>query len=74
MPTVNSMTHARDGLYQCTACRRQFSVTVGTLLEDAHTPLHKWLLAIWLICSRKEGVSALELQRVLGLGDIERRG
>jgi hypothetical protein len=41
---------------------------VGTFLENAHTPLHKWLRAVWLICSGEEGVSALELQRALGLG------
>lgn len=67
-PAVSSKTHARKGLYQCRACRRQFSVTVGTLLEDAHTPLHKWLLAIYLMCSRKEGISAVQLQRDLSLG------
>jgi transposase-like protein len=67
-PAANSKTHARDGLYQCIACRRQFSVTLGTLLEDAHTPLHKWLLAICLICSDKEGIGALQLQQALGLG------
>lgn len=67
-PAEGSKTHARKGLYQCRACRRQFSVTVGTLLEDAHTPLHKWLLAIHLMCSSKEGISAVQLQRDLGLG------
>ena len=67
-PAAGSTTHARKGLFQCRACRRQFSVTVGTLLEDAHTPLHKWLLAIYLMCSGKEGITAVQLQRDLNLG------
>lgn len=58
----------RNGLCQCAACRRQFTVTVGTLFEDAHTPLHKWLFAIYLICSSNKGISALQIQRELQLG------
>ena len=58
----------RKGVYQCNGCRKQFSVTVGTIFEDSHTPLHKWLLAFHLVCSNKKGISALQLQRTLGLG------
>lgn len=58
-------THGRKGLYQCRGCRKQFTVTVGTIFEDSKIPLHKWLLAIHLMCSSKKGVSALQLQREL---------
>lgn len=57
-------THGRKGLYQCKGCRKQFTVTVDTIFEDSHIPLHKWLAAIHLMCSLK-GVSALQLQREL---------
>lgn len=67
-PAQGAATHARAGLHQCTACRRQFTVTVGTLFEDAHTPLHKWLLGIHLACSARKGMSALAIQRELELG------
>jgi transposase-like protein len=61
-------THGRKGLYQCRACRKQFTVTVGTIFEDSHIPLHKWLLGIHLICSSQKKVIAVQLQRELKLG------
>lgn len=59
---------ARPGLWFCNECREQFSVTVGTVMESSHIPLHKWLLAIHLMSASKKGMSALQLQRMLGLG------
>ena len=58
----------RNGLYNCKDCRRQFTVTVGTIFEDSHIPLRKWLVAWFLICSSKKGMSSLQLQRILDLG------
>lgn len=58
----------RPGLYQCNGCRQQFTVTVGTIMEDTHIPLQKWVMAFHLMCSSKKGISALQLQRNLGLG------
>jgi transposase-like protein len=58
----------RPGLYQCNACRAPFSVTVGTVYERSHIPLHKWLLATELLCASKKGISAHQLMRMLGLG------
>jgi transposase-like protein len=49
------------------ACRRQFSVLVGSIFESSKIPVSKWLLAIWLTGAGKNGVSALELQRHLGI-------
>ncbi len=67
-PTGKGKTQVRPGVYKCKACDKQFSVTVGTVLEDSHIPLHKWLLAFHLMCSSKKGISALQLQRELELG------
>jgi transposase-like protein len=67
-PQEDAATHGRNGLYQCNSCRGQFTITIGTIFEDSHIPLHKWLLAIYLMCSSKKGISALQLQRNLELG------
>jgi len=56
---------ARPGLRACGDCRKQFSVTVGTVFERSKVPLHKWLLATHLMCSSKKGISSLQLQRLL---------
>ena len=58
----------REGLYRCNDCRRNFTVTVGTIFEDTHIPLRKWLIAWYLLCSSKKGISSLQLQRMLELG------
>ena len=58
-------------LYQCVDCLYQFTVTVGTIFHDSHLPLTKWFLAIYMICSAKKGVSALQLQRELEIGSYK---
>jgi transposase-like protein len=58
----------RPGVYWCNACRKPFSVTVGTVYESSHIPLHKWLLATYLLTSSKKGISAHQLMRMMGLG------
>ena len=57
----------RKGLYKCRACRKQFTVTVGTVFEDSRIPLSKWLLALHLMASSKKGISAHQLHGNLGL-------
>jgi transposase-like protein len=57
----------RPGLYVCNQCRGHFSVTVGTLYERSHVPLHKWLLATHLLTASKKGISAHQLHRMLGV-------
>jgi transposase-like protein len=52
-------------LYKCAACRKQYTVTIGTTFEGSHIPLHKWLLAFYLLCSSKKGMSAHQLHRML---------
>ncbi|MBC7770304.1 MAG: IS1595 family transposase [Phycisphaerales bacterium] len=57
----------RPGLYQCNACREPFTVRMGTLYERSHVPLHKWLFATQLLMSAKNGISANEAGRVIGV-------
>src|SRR5438876_2965844 len=52
-------------LWKCAACRKQFTVTVGTIFEDSHVPLNKWLWAFYLLCASKKGMSAHQLHRML---------
>ncbi len=56
----------RPGVYKCKDCRKPFSVTVGTVMERSHVPLSKWILAAHFMASSKKGMSALQLQRLLG--------
>jgi transposase-like protein len=58
----------RDGVWNCRACRKPFTVTVGTIFEGSHIPLSKWLLGFYLFASSKKSLSALQLQRQLGIG------
>jgi transposase-like protein len=59
----------RAGLYRCKEyqCRKQFTVTVGTVFERSRVPLNKWLAAVYLMCSSKKGVSSKQLERALGV-------
>lgn len=57
----------RPGLYFCGDCRKPFTVTVGTVFERSKIALHKWLLAMQLVCSSKKGMSAHQLHRTLGV-------
>jgi transposase-like protein len=59
----------RPGRYRCAnpACRKDFTVTTGTVMERSHIPLTKWLMAIYLMASSKKGVSSHQLHRALGI-------
>jgi transposase-like protein len=57
----------RIGLYKCYACRKKFTVKVGTIFEDSHIQMRDWLVAIHLLCSSKKGFSANQLHRTLGV-------
>lgn len=57
----------RAGLYYCAECNGQFTVTVGTVMERSKIPLSKWLFAMHLMGASKKGMSALQLQRMLGV-------
>jgi transposase-like protein len=58
----------RPGLLECRDCKGNFTVTVGTVMEDSHLPLSQWAKAFHLMASSKKGMSALQIQRNLGLG------
>ena len=57
----------RPGVYQCNECRDQFTVTVGSVMEDSKIPLNKWLIAMHLLGASKKGMSAHQLHRMLGI-------
>lgn len=59
------------GLWLCDSCRAQVSVTAGTIFQDSKLPLTVWFRAMWQVTSQKNGISALGLQRVLGLGSYK---
>lgn len=55
----------RIGTYKCYACRKPFTVKIGTLFQGSHIPLHIWLRAIFLLSSTRGSVKINELQRLL---------
>jgi transposase-like protein len=57
----------RDGVIKCNDCRKQFTVTVKTIMHGSHTTLRQWVQAFYSMSSHKKGISALQLQRNLGL-------
>jgi transposase-like protein len=64
-------SHGKTGkfrrVYECGDCHKQFTAQSGTLFHDSHLPLHKWFMAIALICESKKGMSANQLARSLGV-------
>lgn len=59
----------RDGLYRCAEpeCRKDFTVTTGTVMERSKIPLHKWMMAFYLMNASKKGASSHQLHRALGI-------
>lgn len=57
----------RIGLYKCYACRKPFTVKMGTIFESSHVEMKLWLQAIHLICASKKGISSNQLHRTLGV-------
>jgi transposase-like protein len=56
----------RMGLWNCRACRKPFTVRMGTIFESSHVPLHIWLQVMYLVCSSKKGISTRQIQRTIG--------
>jgi transposase-like protein len=56
----------RPGLYKCYACRKQFTVRMGTIFESSHVPMHIWLQAFYMMASSKKGIATRQLQRTFG--------
>ena len=53
--------------YKCAACRKQFSVKVGTIFEDSPLSLDKWFIAMWMVANCRNGISSYEIARDLGI-------
>lgn len=66
-PKASSITPARKGVHKCGACRKQFTVTVGTVFEGSHIEISKWLMAIFILCSSKKSISANQMSRMLDM-------
>ncbi len=63
----DSKKPVRKGVWKCYGCCEQFSVTVGTVFEDSHIPLHRWLLVSYLLCASKKGMSSHQIHRMTGI-------
>lgn len=66
-PKPRSKNPVRKGVWKCSGCREKFTVTIGTIFEDSHIPLQKWLLAFHIICASKKGISSHQVHRMLGV-------
>jgi transposase-like protein len=64
---VRPGSQLRQGVWKCSPCGKQFTVTLNTLFEDSKLPLHKWLQALELLRRTRAGVSAKELETVVGI-------
>ncbi len=69
--SVSEAYRASRTRLMCRACQHQSTVTAGTIFDKTRTPLRVWLAAAWYLTNQKQGVSALGLQRVLGLGSYQ---
>ena len=61
----------RDGWFECPKCHHQSSLTAGTIFQGTRKPLKLWFRAIWELCVHRQGLSAKDLQRILGFGSYE---
>ena len=69
-PRCESKAHSYISTRQkwfCKGCKKQFTIKVGTIMEDSPISLDKWMTAAWLICNCKNGISSYEIARDLGL-------
>lgn len=66
-PKGNTKTSVRKGVYACKACKKQFTVTVGTIFEGSRIKIADWLMGFYLVASSKKGFSAHQLHRTLGV-------
>lgn len=67
MGRITAVKGGRMGLRRCGDCKKQFTVTVGTVFESSHVKLHLWLQAAHLLCSSKKGMSSHQIHRILGV-------
>ena len=67
MNRITPVKGGRIGLRRCGPCKKQFTVTIGTVFESSHVKLHLWLQAAHLLCSSKKGMSSHQIHRTLGV-------
>jgi len=61
------ITARKGGFYRCNACREDFTVRTGTVMERSHIPLHKWLYAMYLLVTARKGISSMQLAKEIGV-------
>ncbi|KKN03343.1 hypothetical protein LCGC14_1108640 [marine sediment metagenome] len=66
-PGTKYKNRIRPGVYRCGFCRKNFTVTIGTLFEDTHIPMNKWLIAIYMMNISKRGIPAQQLRHMLDI-------
>lgn len=62
-----SKSPVREGVWKCGDCRKQFTVTIGTIFHNTKVPISKWVMATFILCSSKKGISAHQLHRMIGV-------
>ena len=67
MTDASGINRSSRFLWRCRGCKQQFTVRVGTIMEDSPIPLRHWCYAFWAACASKKGVSAKQIQRQTGL-------
>jgi transposase-like protein len=67
MGGVSRITPRKGGYYRCNACKEDFTVRTGTIMERSHVPLHKWLYAMYLLVTARKGISSLQLAKEIGI-------
>jgi transposase-like protein len=60
-------TRKRAGFYRCNQCKTDFTVRTGTIFERSHVPLHKWVLAMYLLVTSRKGISSMQLAKEIGI-------
>jgi len=64
---MERVTKRKDGFYSCNACVMTFTVRTGTIFERSHIPLHKWLVAMYLLVTARKGISSVQLSKQIGI-------
>ena len=64
---AHKIQERKNGYHRCPACKKDFTVRVGTIFERSHVPLDKWLLAMYLLTTARNGVSSLQLSKKIGV-------
>jgi transposase-like protein len=61
------ITTRKDGFYRCNKCKLDFTIRTGTIFERSHVPLHKWVYAMYLMVTARQGISSLQLAKEIGI-------